>query len=218
MRLLARHSEVAAHDLGLRVVLAEDAHKIGEGLLVQRDGPAQVPRVLVGVGEVVAGAQGVGVVLAQDPLPVGEGLLVQRDGPAQVPRVLVGVGEVVAGGEGLGVVLAEDPHEIGEGLLVQGDAVTALAARAASHASLDNPWAVAGLLRELREAGDSDAVTALAARAANAGMFDVFLEVRPDEASSYRFGREPDGTPSQSWNWQEPASQNHGLRTRQPDA
>ncbi len=139
--MLARHSEVAAHDLGPRVVLAEDAHKIGEGLLVQ------------------------------------------RDGPAQVPRVLVGVGEVVAGGEGLGVVLAEDPHEIGEGLLVQGDAVTALAARAA-----------------------------------NAGMFDVFLEVRPDEASSYRFGREPDGTPSQSWNWQEPASQNHGLRTRQPDA
>jgi hypothetical protein len=73
--LLARHSEVAAHDLGLRVVLAQDAHKIGEGLLEQRDGPAQVPRVLVGGGEVVAGGQGVGVVLAQDPLPVGEGLL-----------------------------------------------------------------------------------------------------------------------------------------------
>ncbi len=53
-------------------------------------------------------------------------------------------------------------------------------------------------------AGDSDAVIALAARAASAGMFHLFLEVHPDEASSYRFGREPDGAPSQSWKWQEP--------------
>ncbi len=33
---------------------------VGEGLLEQRDGPAQVPRVLVGGGEVVAGARGLG--------------------------------------------------------------------------------------------------------------------------------------------------------------
>ena len=89
-----------------------------------------------------------------------------------------------------------------------GDAVTALLARdPAARASLDRPGAVAALLRELREAGAGDAVTALATRAANAGMFGLFLEVRPDEASSYRFGREPDGAPSQSWRWQEPASQ-----------
>jgi hypothetical protein len=48
------------------VVLAEDPHAVGEGLLVQGDGPVQVARGLVGVGEVVAGAQGAGVVLAQD--------------------------------------------------------------------------------------------------------------------------------------------------------
>ena len=72
--------------------------------------------------------------------------------------------------------------------------------------------AVAGLLEELREAGASDAVTALATRAANAGMFDLFLEVRPDEASSYLFGREPDGTPSQSWNWQEPTGRTRKTR------
>ena len=59
----------------LGVVLAEDPHAVGEGLLVQGDGPAQVPRSLVGGGEVVAGGQGVGVVLAQDPHAVGEGLL-----------------------------------------------------------------------------------------------------------------------------------------------
>ena len=74
----------------------------------------------------------------------------------------------------------------------------------AGQVSLDHPRAVAYLLQRLREAGVIDAV---AARAANAGMFDLFLEVRPDEAISYRFGREPDGAPSQSWRWQEPTSQ-----------
>ena len=92
------------------------------------------------------------------------------------------------------------------------DAAAALAARAAAHARLDDPWGVAELLRGLRTVGASDAVTALAARAANGGMFNLFLEVCllevcPDEASSYRFGREPDGAPSQSWRWQEPTSQ-----------
>jgi hypothetical protein len=98
------------------------------------------------------------------------------------------------------------------------DAAHTLAARAAAHASLDDPGAVAGLLRELREAGANDAARTLATRAASAGMFDLFLEVHPDEASSYLSGREPDGTPSQSWKWQEPTSQNRGLRIRRPDA
>jgi hypothetical protein len=68
---------------------------------------------------------------------------------------------------------------------------------------------VAVLLGELRAAGVGEAVaakTALATRAATAGMFYLFLEFCPDEASSYLFGREPDGTPSQSWRWQEPTS------------
>ena len=41
-------------------------------------------------------------------------------------------------------------------------------------------------------------------RAADAGMFGLFLEARPDEAATYRFGREPDGTPSPPWTWSEP--------------
>ena len=87
------------------------------------------------------------------------------------------------------------------------DAVTALLARdPAAHARLDNPSAVTKLLGELHAAGDSDAATTLASRAANAGMFDLFLEACPDEASSYRFGREPDGSPSLPWRWREPAS------------
>ena len=67
------------------MVGAEDAARVGEGLLVQRDGPVEVAGRLVGVGEVVAGGQGVGVVGAEDPLAVGEGLLVQRDGRSRSP-------------------------------------------------------------------------------------------------------------------------------------
>jgi hypothetical protein len=40
---LARHGEVAAHHLGLGVVNAQHPHAVGQDLLVQRDGPAQVP-------------------------------------------------------------------------------------------------------------------------------------------------------------------------------
>jgi hypothetical protein len=65
--------------------------------------------------------------------------------------------------------------------------------------------AVARLLAALREAGDTEAVRTLALRAADAGMFGLFLEVHPDEAAAYRFGREPDGTPSLPWSWSEPA-------------
>ena len=85
------------------------------------------------------------------------------------------------------------------------NAVTALATRAVGQASLGDLRTVAVLLWELREASASDAVTVLATRAANAGMFDIFLEACPDEAANYQFGREPDGTPLQSWEWQEPA-------------
>jgi hypothetical protein len=95
--LLARHGEVATHDPGPRVVLAEDPPAVGEGLLVQGDGPAQVPRPLVGSGEVGAAGQGVGMVLAQDPREIGAGPLNQGNGPGQVPRGEVGGGEVVPG-------------------------------------------------------------------------------------------------------------------------
>jgi len=82
------------------------------------------------------------------------------------------------------------------------DAVRTLLARdPAGHARLDNPEAVAELVEALRAAGADDAVGALVARAANEGMSD-FAHLAP----SGLFGREPDGVPSQSWKWQEPAS------------
>ncbi len=65
---------------------------------------------------------------------------------------------------------------------------------------------VTRLLGALRKAGADEAVRVLASRAADAGMFGVFLEAHPDEAASYRFGREPDRAPSRAWAWHEPAS------------
>jgi uncharacterized protein YidB (DUF937 family) len=105
-----------------------------------------------------------------------------------------------------------------------GDAVQALLARdPGSQLAIDasQPFrpgyqrAVARLLAALREvgataagateAGATEAVRILAARAADAGMFGLLLEVHPDQAAHYRFGREPDGTGSPQWPWSEPA-------------
>jgi hypothetical protein len=96
-----------------------------------------------------------------------------------------------------------------------GDAVQALLARDPSRQLAidasqpfrpDRPWGVGRLLIALREAGAQEAVRTLALRAADAGMFGLFLQARPDEAASYRFGREPDGTPSPAWTWSDPGS------------
>jgi hypothetical protein len=77
----------------------------------------------------------------------------------------------------------------------------ALASRAAANASLDNPEDVTSLLGELRGAKASDAVAVLTARAGSAGISSTFLDRR---AKTSWPGREPNGTPSQLWDWQEP--------------
>jgi hypothetical protein len=80
-----------------------------------------------------------------------------------------------------------------------------LATRAANHASLDHsPEGVADLIQTLHESGDDGAAQILADRTSNARRFSIFLEFHRDQASTYRFGREPDGTPAPSWNWQQP--------------
>jgi hypothetical protein len=76
--------------------------------------------------------------------------------------------------------------------------------RAALDASPGYQRAVARLLAALHEAGATEAVEELAARAADAGMFSLFLDVHPDQAAAYRFGREPDGSPAEPWSWSEP--------------
>jgi len=119
-----------------------------------------------------------------------------------------------AGGASLG-----DPQGVARlleelGRTGAGDAVQALLARdPGSQLTIDasQPFrpgyqrAIARLLAALREAGAAEAVRIVAARAAHAGMFGLILEVHPDEAARFRFGREPDGTGSPPWHWSGPA-------------
>ena len=217
--LLRELREAGAGDAA-RTLLARDP--AGHASL---DDPQAVAGLLRELREAGAG-DAARTLLARDP--AGH---VSLDDPLAVAGLLRELREAGAGDaartllarDPAGHVSLDDPQAVAGLLWVlreagAGDAVTTLATRAAGHASLDHPPAVAVLLEALREAGAGDAVTTLATRAADAGMFDLFLKVCPDEASSYLFGREPNGTPSQSWNWQEPASQNRGLRIRQPDA
>jgi len=88
-------------------------------------------------------------------------------------------------------------------------AAAALASRAADGVSLSDPRAISYLAEVLCDAA-ADAPCALAIRAANAAMFNLFLKVCADQASSYVYGREPDQDPSQPWEWQEPTGQGSG--------
>jgi uncharacterized protein YidB (DUF937 family) len=116
----------------------------------------------------------------------------------------------------VGHISVEDPWPVGwllDALREAGAshaAIADLAARAAAGSSLDSPWSVGDLLEALRDAGASDQAHTLAGRAADAGMFGLFVKAYPDEAASYMSGREPDGTPSQPWKWQEPGQTTGG--------
>jgi hypothetical protein len=94
-------------------------------------------------------------------------------------------------------LLAGTPRRAGAGNAV----ATLLARDPVTHASLDDPWAIAALLKAPREAGDDNAVTTLAARAKNAGISGVLLN-RHMAADTPWTRREPDGTASDPWSWQ----------------
>jgi hypothetical protein len=110
--------------------------------------------------------------------------------PQEVARLLDELRRTGAG-DAVQVLLARDPSR-------------QMALDASQPFRPDRQWAVGRLLVALREAEAAAAVRTLALRAADAGMFGLFLKARPDEAATYRFGREPDGTPSPPWVWSEP--------------
>jgi hypothetical protein len=94
-------------------------------------------------------------------------------------------------------------------------AIAILATRAAAHTPLDIPYAVRWLLHVLARADATDAVADLTARADGAGIPRSYLAAQasfledPTEWASHApepewYGREPEGTPSQPWTWQEP--------------
>jgi len=71
LRVLAHRGEVTAHELGQGVVGAENPRAVGQGLLIPRDGPAQVPRRLVGADEVAPREKSPEMVGIEHPQPVG---------------------------------------------------------------------------------------------------------------------------------------------------
>ncbi len=66
----------AAHQ-GMRVVVAQDPARAGEGVLGELAGLLILPQLPQGGGELVGRAQGVGVVVAQDSPHAGEGVLTE---------------------------------------------------------------------------------------------------------------------------------------------
>jgi hypothetical protein len=100
-----------------------------------------------------------------------------------------------------------DPSAVGRLLKALREAgareqVAALIARdLAGHADLGKgPTAAAHLLHALQNAGADQQAAALIGRLPAEGMFNVFIGLG-DHRTRYRFGREPDGSPAQSWRW-----------------
>ncbi len=202
--LLRELSEAGASEAAQNLAARAAAHaSLGD--------PRAIAELLRALGR--AGADdAVTALLARDPAGHAD-----LDHPEDVAMLLEELHE--AGADGAARALAaraaaqaglDHPYGVA-GLLMElrragaDDAVTALLARdPARYADLDHTYGIAELLGQLRDAGARDARQALAARAANAGMFDLFLHIYPAEASSYLFGREPDGAPSQPWRWEGP--------------
>ena len=99
--------QVAHADEGVGVVGAELGLPQRQRLLEERQGPVQLPGVLVARGEVVHAGEGVGVVGAELGFVERQRLLEERQGPVQLPGGLVARREVVHAREGVGVVGAE---------------------------------------------------------------------------------------------------------------
>ncbi|GAB2559479.1 ATP-binding protein [Nocardia heshunensis] len=85
-----------------------------------------------------------------------------------------------------------------EGGLV--DQARILVERTVSAVVLNGPTDVADLLQQLQAGGWIDQAQKLINRLPAAGFFDLFLE-NIANPKDYRFGREPDGTGSAEWTW-----------------
>ena len=83
------------------------------------------------------------------------------------------------------------------------DQVTTLLNRdPAAHATLDNLDAVEALLGALQEVGDQTQAAILIERLPDVGMFQLFCRETGQE-ERFRFGREADGHPAESWSWED---------------
>jgi hypothetical protein len=86
------------------------------------------------------------------------------------------------------------------------DQVKTTATRMAAHADLSRRGTTVEWADAMRAADANDQVTELARRAADSGEFDLFLRIDRSAAERFRFGREPDRTPSPPWTWRDLAA------------
>jgi hypothetical protein len=179
----ATHASVAGRTVGVLLYALREA------------GESDAARALAGRAPAIASLD--------DPLEVSRLLRALREaGASDAARALAG--------RAAAHTSFYDPADVDQLLRALREAgasvpVTTLLAYA-THITLDNHWAVSRLLDALQVSGAQDAARILANRAADAGMFDLFLKLTPAEAASHRYGRNPDGTASPPWTWQEPAS------------
>lgn len=96
--------------------------------------------------------------------------------------------------------------ELGPGKLAR-EIMVRLTAEADSWNSKNNRRIVIPALQKL---GLTDVVDGLTERYANGGAYSDFLAANPDRLYRFRYGREPDGTPSLHWKWSDlgPESEN----------
>ena len=111
-----------------------------------------------------------------------------------------------------GVEPTRDAAELLAGLHAVGaaDAIRTMAPRVVEAVDVEDPYDVAARLNALRGVGAEEQIRALLARdpgrhaslGRTGGVADLLAAL---QAASYRFGREPDGTPAPPWTWPEPA-------------
>jgi hypothetical protein len=76
-----------------------------------------------------------------------------------------------------------------------------LANRVVGEVDLDRAGTCARWAKTMRDIGEHDAADALSARAANAGHFDLYLKINPDQGQTFAFGREVNQGQTPPWGW-----------------
>ena len=203
---------------GLLNALREASATDGVATLLARDpashadlgNPSGVAGLLNALREASA-TDGVATLLARDPASHAD-----LGNPSGVARLLNALREASAT-DGVATLLARDPashadlgnpgsvNQLLRALIEAGatHSVGGLAARGLSNPDFSDPTAVAGALLALYNGGAIDAADTLARRAADRGLFDTAIHANPDWATTYKFGREPSGTPTARWEWDE---------------
>ena len=174
---------------------------------VDLDNPGSVARLLHALREAGAGQQ-VAALIARDP--AAQAALCNPRGVEWLLFSLLGAGakqQAVTLADRIAAHAALDnPGDVAwllDSLRKAGaerQAAALIARDPAAHVALHDMGGVSGLLDSLREAGAEHQVATLVDRLPAEGQFEIF-RAQPGHKKRYRFGREPNGSPAPSWDW-----------------